>query len=241
MAATRCAGIGLKISASNAGRSACALQRGAHCANTSRVRTIHRGPGRWQRSGLASGQTDCAKLCKERGPGGPRTEMSAAWRTEMLSHACSNETRPGRRSERRHPASALAVAVGLTLALAAAASSHRPAPAYAGTWKCVDAVDNNDRPFSIVIRRVGKAFELDDPSQTPSRTDGGRLKGGRLTFRHKERTGSSPVVFTMAGRGGRLTEEYVSAGSHLAIHFVRVSRPMPPRHPRRHPGQRSSH
>ena len=142
----------------------------------------------------------------------------------MLTYAGSNETDRVCRRIRRHPASAGALACALAFAFAAAASAQGRAPAYAGTWKCVDAVDDNDRAFSIVIKRVGNAYSLDDPSQHPSRTVGGRVKRGRLTFAHKERAGTSPLVFTMVGRGARMTEEYISGGKHLAIHFVRASR-----------------
>jgi hypothetical protein len=116
-----------------------------------------------------------------------------------------------------------ALACALAFAFAAAASAQGGAPVYAGTWKCVDAVDDNDRPFSIVIKRVGSVYELDDPSQHPSRTVGGRVKSGRLTFEHKEGARTSPLVFTMDGHGPRITEEYFSGGKHLAIHFVRAS------------------
>jgi hypothetical protein len=142
----------------------------------------------------------------------------------MLTYVRSNETGRVYRRSRRRMASAGALACALAFAFAAAASAQGRAPAYAGTWKCVDAVDDNDRPFSVVIKRVGNAYELDDPSQHPSRTVGGRVKRGRLTFEHKERAGTSPLVFTMVGRGTRMTEEYFSGGKRLAIHFVRASR-----------------
>ena len=108
--------------------------------------------------------------------------------------------------------------------LAAAASAQVRAPAFSGTWKCVDAVDDNDRPYSIVIKRVDNGYELNDPSQKPSRTVGGQLKGARLTFQHKEKSGTSPLVFKMDESGGRLTEEYSSGGKRLAIHFTRAPR-----------------
>ena len=134
----------------------------------------------------------------------------------MLTFACLKESyRVCRRL-----AGALACAVSLVLA--AAASAQVRAPAFAGTWKCVDAVDDNDRPYTIVIKRVGTGYEVNDPSQKPSRTAGGQLKGGRLTFQHKEKSGTSPVVFKMGDSEGRLTEEYSSGGKRLAIHFVRA-------------------
>jgi hypothetical protein len=102
------------------------------------------------------------------------------------------------------------------------ALTQRSAPAFAGTWKCVDAVDDNEKPFAIVIRRAGHSYEFIDPTVHPRLVLRGRATGSRLTFVQKGDRGTTTYVFTR--HNGKLTKDRSADGSHLGFHYVRISR-----------------
>src|SRR5689334_15519903 len=84
---------------------------------------------------------------------------------------------------------------------------YAQAPAFAGTWKATDAVDDYERPAVIVIRRKGDAYELVDPSLTPRQVLRGRARGTRLTFVQRAGRRTIPHTFTLQGGGNALTDD----------------------------------
>jgi hypothetical protein len=85
----------------------------------------------------------------------------------------------------------------------------------------VDAVDDNEKPFAIVIRRQGQTYEFIDPTVHPRLVLRGRLTRSRLTFVQEAGRGRTTYIFTIQ-RGG-LAEDRSAGGSHLAFHYVRAS------------------
>lgn len=113
---------------------------------------------------------------------------------------------------------------------------HAQAPAFAGTWKATDAVDDYERAAVIVIRRKGDAYELVDPSLRPRQILRGRARGTKLTFVQRGGQRTTTYTYTLQRGGNSLTGDTYDGQSHLGYHFVRVShRPKHPRIRRRHP------
>src|SRR5690349_7232083 len=82
---------------------------------------------------------------------------------------------------------------------------HAQAPAFAGTWKATDAVDDYERAAVIVIRRKGNAYELVDPSIKPRQVLRGRSQGSRLTFVQRAAQKTTTYTFTLQRGGNALT------------------------------------
>ena len=113
---------------------------------------------------------------------------------------------------------------------------HAQAPAFAGTWKATDAVDDYERAAVIVIRRKGDAYELVDPSLKPRQILRGRARGRNLTFVQRHGQGTTTYTYTLQRGGNALTGDTYDGQTHLGFHFVRVShRPKRPGVRRRHP------
>src|SRR5690348_8745107 len=140
----------------------------------------------------------------------------------MLRNTYSNGS--GHRTCRvmRRLALACSAVSALALMLATAALPQGRAPAFAGTWQSVDAVDDYGRAAVIVIRRIGDGYELIDPNMHPRLVLRGRATRGRLTFVQTGRRGTTTFVYTIGAGGNTLTEDRYSGTSHFGGRFVRV-------------------
>lgn len=153
-----------------------------------------------------------------------RTERLGAGRDEMLAVAFLN--RYGRLTGRaiRRSACFCGAVQALVVVLPMVALPQRRTSAFVGTWQAMDAVDDNEQPYAIVIKRQGNAYELVDPTMHPRTVRGGKATGGRLTFIQKGSRGTTTCVFTTQTGDRPLAEDVNMGKSHVGVRFARVSR-----------------